>query len=225
MKLNIDLQTHTNRSPECGWTSPSRLIGQAVAVGLDGLAVTDHNTMEAVERAKWVAEDGFLVIPAMEIDTTEGQIIGLFLSDPIDPWQSPGATIDAIHRQGGIALTPHPFDSLREGLATIHDHADELDAIETINSRCLLDQYNQRAAEFAAEHDLPATGGSDAHFATEVGQAHTVVDVESDIHRYDEKLEAVKTAIRDGRIRPVGSTGTNLVHAGTKIVKLYNRFR
>jgi predicted metal-dependent phosphoesterase TrpH len=88
-----------------------------------------------------------------------------------------------------------------------------------------LDRYNKQAAEFAAKHDLPATGGSDAHFATEVGQAHTVVDVESDIHRYDKKLEAVKEAIRDGRIKPVGSTGTNLVHAGTKIVKLHNRFQ
>ncbi|MFB6197490.1 MAG: PHP-associated domain-containing protein, partial [Halobacteriaceae archaeon] len=103
--------------------------------------------------------------------------------------------------------------------------ADELDAIETINSRCLWDRYNQRAAEFAAEHNLPATGGSDAHFVTEVGQAHTVVDVERDICQYSEKLEAVKEAIRDGRISPVGSTGTNLVHAGTKIVKLYNRFQ
>lgn len=225
MTLRIDLQTHTNRSPVCGWVSPSDLVTQAEAVDLDGIAVTDHNTMEAVEVAREVAGADFLVIPAMEIDTNEGQIIGLFLSDRVEPWQSPSETIAAIHRQGGLALAPHPFDELREGLSTIADNASELDAIEVINSRCFLDRYNQRAMEFAAEHSLPMTGGSDAHFATEVGHAYTAIDLDESINGEEEKLAAVKQAIQEGRIRPAGATGTNLVHAGTKIVKLYNRFQ
>ena len=203
--------------------SPETLVTRASAVGLDGVAVTDHNTMAAVEPARRAATD-LLVIPGEEIDTPDGQIIGLFLTEPIEPWQSPAAVIDAIHAQGGLALAPHPFDPLREGLASIGDHADALDAIEGRNSRCLRDRYNDRAVAFAREHDLPITGGSDAHFAREVGTAFTRASLDADP---DTELsgDAVQRTIERGKVEPAGRRGTPLVHAGTKCVKLYDRVR
>ena len=220
MTLRIDLQTHTGFSPECGWLSPERLVRRARSVGLDGVAVTDHNTMDAVDRARRAAAEDFLVIPAEEIDTSEGQIIGLFLSEPISPWSSPGEVLDRIRAQDGLALAPHPFDALREGLDTIAEHAERLDAVETLNSRCLRGRYNRRAEEFAVHRGLAQTGGSDAHFASEVGTAYTTVETEET----EPTPEAVKRAIEDGRVSPAGSRGTPLVHASTKALKLYRKY-
>lgn len=217
--VRVDLQTHTNHSSDCGWMAPETLVRSAERKGLDGVAITDHNTMEAVPAARRAATSDFIVIPGEEIDTPEGQIIGLFLSEPIDPWQSPRAVIDRIHSQGGIAVVPHPFDALREGLTTIAEHRTALDAVETVNSRCLRSRYNERAATFAADNDLPATGGSDAHFAYELATAYTEI-------RADEGTPGeVKDALLEGRTTPRGGRGSPLVHAGTKGVKLYNRVR
>jgi predicted metal-dependent phosphoesterase TrpH len=204
--------------------SPETLVKRAERIGLDAVAVTDHNTMAAVDAARKAASDDLLIIPAEEVDTTEGQLIGLFLNEQIEPWQSPSKVIDEIQDQGGLVIAPHPFDAMRKGLNTIDDHVPELDAIETQNSRCIRAAYNRQAAAFAERHGLPATGGSDAHFAWELGSAWTQVTVDRQPH--DEEtvsLEVIKDAIRGGRVSPAGSTGSILVHAGTKAVKLYNR--
>lgn len=219
MILRIDLQTHTDHSPECGWMTPETLVRRAEQIGLDGVAITDHNTMEGIKPARQAVTSDLIVIPAEEVDTPEGQIIGLFLSDTIEPWQSPKAVINQINQQGGIAVAPHPFDGLREGLTTIDEHVEALDAIETLNSRCLLRQYNQRAKAFAAEHNLPSTGGSDAHFASELGTAFTQIRTSGDT------LDEVKQALLAGKMVPDGGRGSPLVHARTKCVKLYNRVR
>lgn len=225
MNLQIDFQIHTNHSPSCGWMAPETAVQRADRIGLDGIAITDHNTMSAVVSARNVASEDLLVVPGEEIDTPEGQLIGLFLSDTIDPWQSPGTVINEIHEQGGIVLTPHPFDSIREGLTTIADYVEMIDVVETLNSRCVRRRYNERAQAFVKKHQLPATGGSDAHFAHEIGTAYTQVQIDSETTDEINRLSAVKDALRAGHVTPAGKTGSLLAHAGTKGVKLYNRVR
>jgi predicted metal-dependent phosphoesterase TrpH len=199
--------------------APETLVRRAEQTGLDGVAITDHNTMKGIAPARQATAGDLIVIPGEEIDTPKGQIIGLFLSEPIEAWQSPGVVINQIHEQGGVAVAPHPFDAMREGLTTIDEHVKGLDAIETVNSRCLRSQYNERATAFATEHNLPATGGSDAHFAYELGTAFTEVRTDGDT------LGEAKQALLAGRMAPKGERGSPLVHAGTKSVKLYNRVR
>jgi len=223
MSLRIDLQTHTKHSPECGWMSPERLVYRARAAGLDGVAITDHNTMAGVEPARRAAGDDFVVIPAEEIDTTDGQIIGLYLSDAIEPGQPPSQVLSQIHAQGGIALAPHPFDELREGLKTIEDHVKELDCVEVLNSRCIRKKYNDRARAFGDEYGLTATAGSDAHFAFELGTAVTEVHFDGD--DLEHRHESIQSSLQSGRTTPSGTTSTPLVHALTKCAKGYNRVR
>lgn len=226
MDARIDLQTHTRHSPACGWQSPATLV-DAAADRLDGVAVTDHNTMDGVDAAVRAAPDDLLVVPGEEVDTPTGQVIGLFLEEPIEPWRPAADVIDDVHAQGGLAFAPHPFDALREGLEDIDDHVEELDAIETLNARCIRDTYNDRAREYATTHDRPQLGGSDAHFANEIGNAYTVVDVDPAARGSDGALDAdgVAAAIRDGRCRPEGDRGSLLNHARTKTLKLVRRFR
>ena len=72
MALNIDLHAHTFFSGD-GVSSPEDLIAAARAKGLHGIAITDHNTCDAVNyllerglmRLDGQAVNGFLVVPGV----------------------------------------------------------------------------------------------------------------------------------------------------------------
>ena len=46
-----------------------------------------------------------------------------------------------------------------------------VDAIETFNARCMQARFNRQAGDFARQHGVPGTAGSDAHAAFELGRA------------------------------------------------------
>jgi hypothetical protein len=68
------------------------------------------------------------------------------------------------------------------------------DAVETANARACFrnPEANRLAAEYAAGHNLPEIGGSDAHSRDEVGNAYTVVDCA------ELSAQALRAALRAG---------------------------
>lgn len=82
-----DLHTHTTVSD--GTESPARLMAQAAAAGLWGIALTDHDSTSGwAEAATAVTETGVVLIPGMELSTREGftsvHMLG-YLIDPLEP--------------------------------------------------------------------------------------------------------------------------------------------
>ncbi len=73
MKYFYDLHLHSCLSP-CGDMdmTPNNLVNMAKLLGLDVIALTDHNTSLNCEAAMKVGEEiGLLVIPGMELTTSE----------------------------------------------------------------------------------------------------------------------------------------------------------
>ncbi len=72
MKMYYDLHIHSALSP-CGDAdmTPNNIVNMALLKGLDVIAVADHNTCQNVKSVMRAAEDKLLVIPAMEIETSE----------------------------------------------------------------------------------------------------------------------------------------------------------
>ncbi len=72
MKLYYDLHIHSALSP-CGDMdmTPNNIVNMAVLKELDVIAITDHNTCGNVRSAMKVAGDRILVIPGMEVETSE----------------------------------------------------------------------------------------------------------------------------------------------------------
>lgn len=170
-----DLQVHTDASP-CSRATPEDVVDAAIETGLDGIVVTDHDTMTNVGAVQKAAPPELAVVPGVEVSTTDGHVLAIDVSDP-PPRFDIASVVDEIHDQDGFAIPSHPFDSLRENCGNrLQEVVDMIDAVETVNSRCLWGRFNERAAEFAARHDLPTTGGSDAHFPFEVGRAYTVTE-------------------------------------------------
>ena len=170
--ITIDLHLHTDWSHDCSIPADD-LLDHAEAVGLGGIAVTDHNVfggaLEAVELAR--GRD-LMVIPGEEVKTdTQGEVIGLFLEEEIPRGLSFAETIDAIHEQGGLVYLPHPFDRLHAipDPATLHRHLAEIDVFEVYNARLLRDSFNDEALRFARKYRLLQGAGSDAHVLQGVG--------------------------------------------------------
>jgi len=200
--LSVELHAHSDHSHD-GRDPVELLLEQAQAVGLDALAVTDHDTFEASQAAVELAPDyGLVGIPGMEITSRAGHILALGIEDAVDSHRSYGETIDSIHDAGGIAVLPHPFQKTRDGVAAVIDteRLTEADALEVFNSRLLTGLANRRAESFAHEHAIPMTAGSDAHIAEMVGQAPTRVDTtDLSADRILAAIEAGKTTVEGSR--------------------------
>lgn len=206
MIRRFDLQVHTNASP-CSSTSPERVAAAAVDAGLDGIAITDHDTVANVEAVREAAPDALNVISAVEVTTTEGHLLALDVAEP-PPQADPLTVVDHVHDQGGIAVLSHPFDSLRQYYeADLEALADAIDGVETVNSRCVRHRFNERAAAFATAYDLPATGGSDAHFPMEISRAYTKIEGDG----------SIVNAVCDGRVSPGGRGRYLSGHVATKL--------
>ncbi|MGH7777420.1 MAG: CehA/McbA family metallohydrolase [Candidatus Dormibacterales bacterium] len=174
-----DLHIHTSFSD--GRDGPEAVVAAAARAHLDVIAVTDHDTMEGSWLAAVAAaerEDGPAVIPALEVTTAHGHVVGLYLREPVAAGMSPAETVRAIRAQGGLAVAVHPFwrpaDSERGGgvgpaiLAEVF-----FDATETLNGGPVPSMW--RANRRARRAPVGALmGGSDAHAASAVGWAHTL---------------------------------------------------
>lgn len=191
--LKVDLHVHTTASD--GIATLEELIFQAKAIGLDAIAVSDHN------RCTPLPETDFCLIPATEISTPEGHVLGLFVRQidfaalQREGLPSARAAIAEIHRQGGIAVLAHPFEvpgATDEAITGL-----DFDLVEGANSRApvKVKNANELALAFAEREGKPVTGGSDTHSLQELGGSYTLVDCETTA-----ELEA---AIRAGRTRGV----------------------
>ncbi len=209
--MKIDLHIHSKYSYD-GVIDPKEIIMVARERGLDGIAITDHNTIRGGQEAKEFETKDFKVIIGAEVMTERGEVTGLFLSKEVKSKHFQDI-IAEIKAQGGIVIVPHPFDGLRrEAFHITEEYVDLVDAIEAFNSRCVFQQFNRKALEFAARHNLPVVGGSDAHYASEIGLGGIIVH-SSDIQR----------AIMQCDVTLFGKRSPVLNHARTKIQKLWRK--
>lgn len=192
--LSVELHTHSEASHD-GRDPVPLLLEQAAAVGLDAIAVTDHDELWASFEAVELAHEYDLVaIPGAEISSADGHVLALGIEELIPAGLSFEETVQRIREDGGLAVVPHPFQESRSGvLANISkDELATADAIEVYNSRLLTGRSNWQAKRFATRRGLPMTAGSDAHICEMVGQAVTKVDAEPTV-------EAILDEIRQGR--------------------------
>ena len=142
------------------------------------MAVTDHNTIQGALEIQNIAP--FKVIIGEEIKSTDGDIIGLFLTKLVPPGLTSKDTISAVKKQGGLVMLPHLFDRVRPsaiGEKVFKEIAADADIIEVYNSRNIFKTDDQKAAIAAHTNNLIPGVSSDAHTAGELGGTYNFMPV------------------------------------------------
>ncbi|MDR3206194.1 MAG: hypothetical protein LBT41_03770 [Candidatus Methanoplasma sp.] len=185
-------------------TPPEAQVDRARMNGMDVLCITDHNeTAGAFVAEKYAKQfDDIEVVIGEEVMTSDGEIIGLFLTEKIKKDLTVEETADIIREQGGLTIAPHPFSFHVSGLNDNMFKVD-LDGFEVLNGGHP-DKYSNRLAQMVMDR-YPGVwapiAGSDGHSVRTVGSCWTeFVGRTADDMRL--AIKAKKT-IPTGRTTPV----------------------
>ena len=165
--FHFDFHIHSSYSFD-SLSSPQKILKFAHKRGLNGISITDHDTIKGSIVAKSIKQDKVSVIVGSEISTDCGDLIGLFLTEQIVSRQFE-EVIDEIKDQGGIVVFPHPY---RRKIIPVHEQICRLDVIEGINGRCSKKE-NINGEILSKRTGKQMIAGSDAHFLWEIGRVFT----------------------------------------------------
>jgi predicted metal-dependent phosphoesterase TrpH len=174
----IDLHVHTFAGGDA-MAAPEDVIDRALALGLDGVCVVEHDSFEASETAAELAEgSGLVLLRGVEVTTDVGHVLIYGVTD--DGWKAvvregvapAQALVEYVLDAGGVAVAAHPYrldpTSMGEAIASVVG----LFAVEGFNGKSLKSE-NAAACEVAVRFGLRLTGGSDAHMPGHVGRCVT----------------------------------------------------
>lgn len=180
-----DLHIHTVASD--GTATVTTVLERAVELGLDVIAITDHERIDAALAGQAIARDRGLPLEVMvgeEVTTLGGHLLGLGLRTPVRSYRSLRSTIAEIHDQGALAvpahpLVPYPLCAQAWVLRRLLDDPDEAvhpDALETFNPTTLGRPWHDRVVRFADQYRLAHIGNSDAHALDAIGTGWTTFE-------------------------------------------------
>lgn len=99
-------------------TTVRAILKQAADVGLNVIAITDHDEVRGSLEAQDLAPKyGIKVVPGAEVSTKEGHLVALFIRTLPPAGMSLIDTLLYIGKQGGVAIAPHPFNHLPNSLS------------------------------------------------------------------------------------------------------------
>ena len=202
----LDLHCHSSERSLDSGVRAEALVLQAVARGLDGVCLTEHNAIWPEADMRALGDHyGIAVIRGMEVNTQVGHVL-VFGLDRYRPALSDIHRLrEAVVSEGGAMVWAHP---MRQGVGSPpswKDVPDLFEAIEVVNGDHS-DQVDGYWATLAEELGVGRTAGSDVHSVPAVGRVATgfpepVPDVETIVRL----LKAHRHAPLD--FRPGGAHG------------------
>ncbi len=216
MYKKIDLHVHTPESscyvdhvmPEANiQTSLEEIVDAAIATGLDAIAITDHNSAEAIERVMEIARGkGLYVFPGVEISARGGHVHAIFDGDtPVEilhhlierlgfdeeergqGFCETGLWLDEVFRRieesGGLAIAAHA-DRRPKGFLASDEPTRIKRRIHNSNYLSALEITIPTTRELWREGLMPhfpkkyaCIQGSDAHDPEEIGRRPIYIDL------------------------------------------------
>jgi hypothetical protein len=167
----FDMHVHTTFSP-CSRMCVDEAVAAAGQSGLDGICITDHDTMSIRHvLTEGLQENGVVVIFGMEYTTSRGDFLVFGPFEALEPGLSADRLLRIVDQSSGIAIAAHPFRKDRpvDG-RIIQDGCCRV--IESLNGRNTATE-NAAVQGWCDDYDLTECGGSDAHTIEEVGNFAT----------------------------------------------------
>jgi hypothetical protein len=221
-----DLHLHTIYSYD-GTASLAAVLNRAKQIGLDVIAITDHDEiLGAVKALELAPTYGVEVIPGSEITTAEGDLLALFIREKVNTGLSLIETVLRVRKQGGICIAPHPMaggmgmKSLSGRMILkalrIPEVAETLIGIEAYNGTAIDRISNHYAAILGSRLNLAQTGNSDSHTIDTIGfgvtefEGHTAADL---LVALRNKTTKVRKQAEWNTFRILGSWGIRYVES------------
>jgi predicted metal-dependent phosphoesterase TrpH len=163
--VTVALHVHTLYSA-CSETKLEQIEDYCLENGIDAVGITDHDSIAGALMLQTMTRKLRIII-GEEIKTNQGEIVGLFLKQAIEPNLDPLETCQRIKEQGGLVYVPHPFDPFkihRLKKQALMEVLDMVDIIEVFNAKSNFPSFDKVALRFAERHGKVAAAGSDAHY-------------------------------------------------------------
>ena len=191
VRLKIDMHVHTNYSDSKGTVED--VIRIAKDRGLNGMAITDHNTLEGAKVAM-AMQNELIIIPGEEIKTENGEILAFGIKEAVPEDLPIEEAIHSVHLQEGLVFIPHPTIPLFGKLKELDMRRLPIDGLEVFSAISpMADHYASKNIAIAERLGLSMIAGSDSHFPETVGDAYTIIDTE------EATLPSILKALRLGK--------------------------
>jgi len=180
--MKFDLHMHTARHSSDAESDPFELVKAAIAAGLDGIVITEHDFLwpdTELEELRAFAPE-LVILAGVEVTGRGGDVLCYGISDPFAvpkgiAWPE---LCREVHRQGGACVAAHPnrWNQPFEKLFT--EQQPEFDGIEVMSNN--MDDYlRKRAGELLEKYPhFAQLGNSDSHVPHTVGCCYTDFDAE-----------------------------------------------
>ncbi|MBF0328350.1 MAG: PHP domain-containing protein [Nitrospirae bacterium] len=175
MSFKIDLHAHSHFSGDNN-ADPEEIVIEAIRKKLDGMAFTEHYSYGASEHAERLKEkykDVIKIFRGVEFSALEGHclVFGVDTDKLLQKHTPIVDVIKSVNYLGGVVIPSHPYRKVNS-LDDIVFKLSGICAIEGYNG-CNMQAYNLKAVEAAKRIGCPFTGGSDAHYPSEIGSCYT----------------------------------------------------
>ena len=180
----IDMHIHTMVSSPCSFIDPVECIETAIARGLDGICITEHDALEGSRVLKDIARgyDEIVVLSGIEVLSREGHLLVYGHDEDISGVPSAHEVIKIVSASGGIVVPAHPWrspfgwysGSLDRPLEET-EFAKLFKVIEKFNGSSSPKQ-NKEGENYCLKTGVLGIGGSDAHNVNDIGCCVTVFE-------------------------------------------------
>jgi predicted metal-dependent phosphoesterase TrpH len=216
--VRLDMHVHSRYSVDSR-LSFEQIIERIAYQGLQGFALTDHNTTEGLAELERLRQSypGYWFVPGVEVSTIEGHLLAYGIRQSPPPNRPLAETLERIAALGGVSVLAHPFRWVH-GVGRRIATESRVQGLEGRNGKNS-ELANTRAELLAAKRSIASTGGSDAHEPMQVGRAFT--EFPGEVNSLDDLLEQirkdeataagsslsfagrVRSSVRDGLLRAV----------------------
>lgn len=166
----IDMHLHEKTCSSDSFLSLEEIVSEARRRGLDGVCITDHDSMGLRDYARdYARRTGFPIFVGVEYYSLQGDItawgIDTFPPERVDAQ----IFLDQVNEAGGFCVSCHPFRNNNRGLEDSLRTVRGLHGVEVLNGSTSL-EANRTALRYCRELGLQAIGASDAHVLKQVGK-------------------------------------------------------
>lgn len=165
----IDMHMHEKTFSPDSFLSLEEMVTTSKNRGLDGICITDHDSIGLKEYAEqYSKETGFPIFVGVEYYSLEGDIVAFGIDKLPDGRINAQTFVNYVKKSGGVCFSAHPFRNNNRGLKENLDLVRGLDGVEVLNGSTDR-EANRRAFEYAEKLGIQTVGSSDCHTLDKVG--------------------------------------------------------